>query len=98
MTSTRQFDLDELQTQVANFKSGIREIAHEINNPLGVLRMAAYLMETTNPDEAKRKHYVNLINTSIDRIEAGLKHLRMLRENPSTTTTDASPARPTKQP
>jgi nitrogen-specific signal transduction histidine kinase len=78
-----QGELDVLQAQVTNFKSGIREIAHEINNPLGVLRMAAFLLETTDPDEAKRKHYVNLINTSVDRIDAALKRLRALRENPS---------------
>jgi len=74
---------DDIQTQLTNLKQGIREIAHEINNPLGVLRMAAYLMDTTNPDEAKRKHYVSLINQSVDRIESGLKRLRALRENPS---------------
>ena len=98
MTSTNQSELAELQTQIANFKSGIREIAHEINNPLGVLRMAAYLMEMTNPDEEKRKHYVNLINTSVDKIEIGLKRLKTLRENPSISAADASLQQPTKQP
>ncbi len=83
MTPSQQTELEELQGQVTNMKSGIREIAHEINNPLGVLRMAAYLLETTTPDQEKRLHYVNLINTSIDRIEAGLKRLRALRDNPS---------------
>ncbi len=75
--------VDELIEELKILKAGIREIAHEINNPLGVLRMAAYLMETSNPDEAKRKHYLNLMNTSIERIDTGLKRLRTLRENPS---------------
>jgi nitrogen-specific signal transduction histidine kinase len=83
---------DDIQTQLTNLKQGIREIAHEINNPLGVLRMAAYLMDTTNPDEAKRKHYVSLINQSVDRIESGLKRLRALRENPSSGTLPPGPA------
>jgi nitrogen-specific signal transduction histidine kinase len=98
MPSPRQPELDELQTQITNLKAGIREVAHEINNPLGVLRMAAYLMETTNPDEAKRKHYIGLLNSSIDRIETGLKRLRALRDSPSTAATNAPPEPPTKQP
>ncbi len=84
----------ELHEQISQIKSGIREIAHEINNPLGVLRMAAYLMDTSNPDEAKRKHYLNLINTSIDRIETGLKKLRALRENLPTSDNQTQPAAP----
>ena len=98
MTSTPQAELEELQTQIANFKAGIRVIAHEINNPLGVLRMAAYLMETTNPDETKRQHYIGLLNTSIDKIEAGLKQLRALRENPSLVITGSFSNQPSKQP
>ncbi|MEO8168371.1 MAG: histidine kinase dimerization/phospho-acceptor domain-containing protein [bacterium] len=78
-----ELDSENIQEEINNLRSGIREIAHEINNPLGVLRMAAYLMETTNPDEAKRKHYIGLINASVDRIEQGLKQLRALRDNPS---------------
>ena len=84
----------ELLEQISQIKAGIREIAHEINNPLGVLRMAAYLMDTSNPDEAKRKHYLNLINTSIDRIETGLKKLRALRENLPTSDNQTQPAAP----
>ncbi|MBI5473453.1 MAG: hypothetical protein HY961_14005 [Ignavibacteriae bacterium] len=87
----------ELQEQISKLKIGIREIAHEINNPLGVLRMAAYLMDTSNPDEAKRKHYLNLINTSIDRIESGLKKLRALREGLPTSDAQNQSAAPTAE-
>lgn len=90
---TNELESDNIQEEINKLRAGIREIAHEINNPLGVLRMAAYLMETTNPDEAKRKHYVGLINASVDRIEQGLKQLRALRDNPSGTVPT-----PTEQP
>jgi nitrogen-specific signal transduction histidine kinase len=73
----------DLQTQVANLKAGIREVAHEINNPLGVMRMAVYMMQTYKGDQAKQEHYIELLNASIERVEAGLKRLRALRENPS---------------
>ncbi len=86
------------EEELARIKHGIREIAHEINNPLGVLRMAAYLMETTSVDEAKRKHYVGLINSSLDRIEAGLKRLRALRENPPPVLPDVPAPTPEQKP
>jgi nitrogen-specific signal transduction histidine kinase len=81
---------EEIEAYILELKSGIREIAHEINNPLGVLRMATYLMETTNPDEQKRKHYVALMNTSIDKIETGLKRLRALRDNPPVSSSNTT--------
>ncbi len=85
----------DLQTQVANLKAGIREVAHEINNPLGVMRMAVYMMQTHKGDQAKQEHYIELLNVSIERVEAGLKRLRALRENPSGTPPDApSPETP----
>jgi nitrogen-specific signal transduction histidine kinase len=78
-------DTGESRAQVENLRSGIREVAHEINNPLGVVRMAAYFLESTNPDEEKTAHYFKVINDSLDKIEASLRRLRLLRENPSTS-------------
>lgn len=76
-------DLEEHSVQVENLKAGIREISHEINNPLGVMRMAAYFLEVTNPPEDKKTHYFKVLNESIDKIEKGLERLKILRENPS---------------
>lgn len=90
--SDKSTETEELENRITVLKAGIREVAHEINNPLGVLRMAAYLLESTKPDEAKLKHYVELINTSIDRIEGGLKRLRALRENPPDGTAPPDPS------
>ncbi|MER3524948.1 MAG: hypothetical protein C4326_13090 [Ignavibacteria bacterium] len=79
MTSSSEGDL---QKQVENLKAGIREVAHEINNPLGVMRMALYMMQAHKNDQQKQEHYWELLNASIERIEEGLKRLRALRENP----------------
>jgi nitrogen-specific signal transduction histidine kinase len=83
--NTESEDIVESRAQVENLRSGIREVAHEINNPLGVVRMAAYFLESTNPDQEKKAHYLKVINDSLDKIEASLKRLRLLRENPSTS-------------
>jgi nitrogen-specific signal transduction histidine kinase len=86
--------MTELETQVANFKTGIKEIAHEMNNTLGVLRTAMYLLEANN-DAEKQKRYLSMVNTGIDRLEADLKRLRALRDNPPTTPTE--PPMPVRQ-
>lgn len=88
-----QTELD-LQTQVKNLKAGIREVAHEINNPLGVMRMAIFMMQSYKDDREKQQHYLELLNASIERIEAGLKRLRALRENPSAALDDTTPPAP----
>jgi nitrogen-specific signal transduction histidine kinase len=88
----KQEDVDDHLVQVENLKTGIREISHEINNPLGVMRMAAYFLEVTNPPEDKKTHYFKVLNESIDKIEKCLERLKTLRENPST-----APAHPPLQ-
>lgn len=78
-------EIHDIQQQIDNLKAGLREIAHEINNPLGVLRMATYFLESGNLTPEKRSHYFVLVNESIDKIEANLKRLKALREDPSKT-------------
>jgi len=76
-------DLTTLRGQLENLKSGIRDIAHDISSPLGVIRMAAFYLQTAKPDQAKREHYYSLIGDTVDKVEVGLKKLRALGEDPS---------------
>ena len=76
-------ELDEVQGQLNATRAAVREIAHDISGPLGVLRMAAYFLQTAKPDEAKREHYYALIVDTVERIEGVLKRLRDLNDNPS---------------
>jgi nitrogen-specific signal transduction histidine kinase len=69
----------ELETIRAN----LREIAHEINNPLGVLRMTAYFLEKGDVTPEKLAEYAGLINQSLDRIENNMKRLNDLRRSGS---------------
>jgi signal transduction histidine kinase len=63
------------------FRSSLREITHELNNPLGVIRMAAYFLEHSEAaDPDKREQYFKIINQSLDKAEEVLKKLRALRE------------------
>jgi len=69
--------------QLENLRTGIRDVAHEINNPLGIIRMAIYFLQTTNPEGEKREHYFRIIEEGLQRIEHNLHFLKMLREDPS---------------
>ena len=73
----------ELQETVTRLRRGIREIAHDISNPLGVLRMAAYYLQNGKPEKEKQEHYYTVITQTVDKVEAGLNKLRALGENPA---------------
>jgi nitrogen-specific signal transduction histidine kinase len=75
---------NEYEEQLENLKAGVREISHEINNPLGIIRMAVYFLQSTNPVGEKREHYFKVIDEGLERIEQSLQQLKYLRENPST--------------
>jgi len=63
---------------VEQLKLDLRAVLHEVTNPLGVVRMATYYLQTAHPDDAKRAHYYGLIAQSLDRIDTQLKRLRNL--------------------
>ena len=67
--------------ELEELKTHLREIAHEINNPLGVLRMTAYFLDRGEVTAEKLAEYAGLINQSLDRIEHGMKRLNDLRRN-----------------
>jgi signal transduction histidine kinase len=67
--------------RLQHLKSSLREITHELNNPLGVIRMAAYFLEHNEADAEKREQYFKIINESLDKAEEVLTKLRALRES-----------------
>jgi nitrogen-specific signal transduction histidine kinase len=89
----------EIQVQLDRHKRGIREIAHDISNPLGVLQMASYYLQHGKPDREKQLHYFAVIASTVEKVEAGLNKLRALSDNPMMEIRpDAPPANPTKRP
>ena len=74
---------NDQEEQLKDLKAGVREISHEINNPLGIIRMAVYFLQSTNPVGQKREHYFKVIDEGLERIEQSLQRLKSLRENPS---------------
>jgi len=76
-------EIADLQAQIDGMKAGIREIAHDLSNPLGVIRMAAYYLQVAQPEKEKRDHYFKLMNDTVDKMEVGLKRLRSLVDKPA---------------
>jgi len=76
-------EIADLQAQIDGMKAGIREIAHDLSSPLGVIRMAAYYLQVAQPEKDKRDHYFKLMNDTVDKMEAGLKRLRSLVDKPA---------------
>jgi nitrogen-specific signal transduction histidine kinase len=85
MAAHEQKDPD---AQLVQLKRGIREITHDISNPLGVLRMAAYYLQHGNPDKEKQSHYYSVIAETVERVEASLNKLRSLTEPAAHQETD----------
>jgi len=74
---------DEAAAANETLKLSIRQIAHDLSNPLGTLRMAIYFLETANPDEKRRVEYYAMITRNIDRIESLIQDLRVLVGSPA---------------
>jgi nitrogen-specific signal transduction histidine kinase len=71
-------ETEDLQGRIDELNKNIREIAHDLSNPLGILRMAVYYLETGAPDDEKRAHYYKMMGETLDKIETGLRRLRAL--------------------
>lgn len=71
---------DPREKHIADLHAGIRQIAHDLSNPLGILRMAVYFLQSTKAEGEKREQYLTMMNETIDRVEQQLKRLRDLTE------------------
>jgi signal transduction histidine kinase len=68
----------QLRAQVEGIRAGIREVSHDLSNRVGVLRMAVYYLQATEPEQEKRAQYYKMMNESLDKAETGLRRLRSL--------------------
>jgi len=83
ITSKKIDSPNDSGTVIDALRLDIRQIAHDISNPLGTLRMAVYYLETVKPDESKQGEYLTMMTNNIDRIEGMVRRLRVLAAPPS---------------
>ncbi len=75
---------DEIQLRLESLRTGVRQVAHDISTPLGVLQMVAHYLQSAQPDAEQRDHYFRVITQNVAKVEAGLDRLRALTEHTST--------------
>jgi hypothetical protein len=83
---------EPLQAQITAIRAGIREVTHDLSNRVGVLRMAIYYLQATEPDQEKRTQYYKMMNEAIDKAEHGLRKLRSYVDLPPIGSGTADPS------
>lgn len=69
-------ETEEVQKQLEALRSELRQIAHDISSPLGVVRLVAHYLKGKTDDNPEREHYYQVITQSVAKIEANLDRLR----------------------
>ena len=73
-------DTEEAKKELETLRSELRQIAHDISTPLGVVRLVAHYLKGKPDDNAEREHYYQVITQSVAKIEANLDKLRAASE------------------
>jgi nitrogen-specific signal transduction histidine kinase len=73
-------EFDELRHELIDFNTQLSEITHEINNPLGVIRLALFQIQNKLGSDANFIKYIQMINDNTSKIESQIKQLREVRE------------------
>ena len=85
-------ETEEIQKQLEALRSDIRQIAHDISTPLGVVRLVAHYLEGRPDDESQREHYCQVISQNVAKIEANLDRLRAASDAAASRLTPPRPA------
>ncbi|MCC6398575.1 MAG: hypothetical protein IT282_16295 [Bacteroidetes bacterium] len=75
-----ELDREALLGYIEEMRKSLRKITHDLSNPLGIVRMAVYFLQTVKPDEEKRNEYLTTVNEAIDRLDNHVKSLRELAD------------------
>lgn len=73
-------EFDSIRVKIMSINSVLAHITHEINNPLGVIRLALFQLQTkSKPDESIAK-YFKMITDNVNKLEEQIQALRSVRE------------------
>lgn len=73
-------EFDELRHELIDINTQLSEITHEINNPLGVIRLAIFQIQNKLGSNENFNKYIQMINDNTSKIESQIKQLREVRE------------------
>ncbi len=73
-------EFDSIRVKMMSINSVLAHITHEINNPLGVIRLALFQLQSkSKPDESTAK-YFKMITDNVNKLEEQIQALRSARE------------------
>lgn len=73
-------EFDTIRKKIVALNSALKIITHEINNPLGVLRLALYQLDNKIKDDEALYKYSKMISENVDKIEIQIQELRKIRD------------------
>ncbi len=72
-------EFDTIRNNLAALNTSLTSITHDINNPLGVIRLAIFQLQNQNLTEENKNKYIKMVNDNLDKIEVQISNIRMTR-------------------
>lgn len=80
MARKKATEFDNLQEQLQDINEFLSTLTHEINNPLGVIKLALYHLENPTLPVEKRETFFQLLAENVEKIETEITKLRAKRQ------------------
>ncbi len=84
-------DFDLLSSRLASLAEQLATLTHDINNPLSIVRLAVYHLQTYDAPAERREMLLKLVTENIDKVQSRLDELRVIRRT-LPVNGDATPA------
>ena len=72
-------EFDVIKNRLQTVNRSLAFITHEINNPLGVIRLALYHLENPNLAKKKKKTFFKLLADNVKKVDAQMEKLQEVR-------------------
>ncbi len=73
-------EFDTIRVKIRSINSVLAHITHEINNPLGVIRLALFQLQSKSKADEYTAKYVKMISDNVNKLEEQVQALRSARE------------------
>lgn len=72
-------EYDRMKNRMTTLSDTLAFITHEINNPLSIMRLALYHLQTYQLEDDRRSMMMNLLAENIDKVQSQMDELRAVR-------------------
>lgn len=73
-------EFDSIRVKIMSINSVLAHITHEINNPLGVIRLALFQLQSKSKPDDNTAKYFKMITDNVNKLEEQIQALRAARE------------------